>query len=127
MTAPSVSSRYPTPAPLPKSSLTHCPSELAFHSLNAALGIAYFVADSESEPGKLNVVGLDTQTGESLCSCRAGEVGRDCWHRALVQAAWDGHRARPALAIVQPVPTNVRTFRVHHNPNRDRLNAELFG
>jgi hypothetical protein len=111
---------------MPKSSLDHCPSELTFHSHNAALGIAYFVADSASEPGKVNVVGLDIATGESLCSCRAAEVGRDCWHRALVQAAWDGHRARRALAVV-PVPANVRVFRVHHNPDRDRLNAELFG
>lgn len=120
---------YPTAAPMPASSLTHCPSELTFHSANVGLGIVYFVADSASKPGEYNVVGLDVETGESHCSCRAGEVGRDCWHRSLVQAAWDGHRARlarPALTVV-PVPANVSVFRVHHNPNRDKYAADLYG
>lgn len=117
--------RYPVPAPMPASSLTHCPSELTFLRLDRDQRIAYFAADSKSEPGKVNVVGLDTVSGESHCSCRAGEVGRDCWHAALVQAAWDGHRARPALRLVER-PAAVSVFRTIPNANRERLSEGLY-
>lgn len=116
---------YAIPAPLTKSSLAHCPSELQLVRLDDRLGIAYFAADSKSEPGKVNVVGLDIQTGESHCSCTGSEVGRDCWHRSLVQAAWDGHTARPALAVV-PVPANVSVFRVIPNARRAQF-TDLYG
>jgi len=85
---------YAVAAPLTASSLTHCPSELRFHSADETLNIAYFVADSASAPRQVNVVGLDILTGESHCSCRAAECGRACWHAALIQASWDGHEAR---------------------------------
>lgn len=93
---------YAVPAPMVASSLTHCPTELTYHSADGALGLVYFTAESKSAPGKVNVIGLDVETGESHCSCKASEVGRACWHAALVQAAWDGHRARP-LAPVIPI------------------------
>ena len=85
---------YTVPAPLVTSSLLHCPSELRYHSADDVLGVVYFVADSASAPGLVNVIGLDVLSGEVHCSCRAAECGRDCWHASLVQAAWDGHQAR---------------------------------
>lgn len=89
---------YAVAAPLTATSLHHCPSELRYHGADETLGVAYFVADSQSAPGRVNVIGLDVATGESHCSCRAAECGRACWHTSLVQAAWDGHRARLAAA-----------------------------
>jgi len=85
---------YAVAAPMPATSLTHCPTELTYHSADEALNIAYFTADSVSAPGQVNVIGLDILTGESHCSCRAAECGRACWHAALIQASWDGHQAR---------------------------------
>lgn len=89
---------YAVAAPMPATSLHHCPTELRYHSADDTLNVAYFVADSKSAPGKVNVIGLDVLTGESHCSCRAAECGRACWHAALVQAAWDGHCARALAA-----------------------------
>jgi hypothetical protein len=117
--------RYRFAAPMPKSSLDHCPTELIFVRFDNQIGIAYFAADSASEASKINVVGLDVESGESHCSCRAAEVGRDCWHRALVQAAWDGHTARPALRAVER-PANVSPFRTIPNPDRERLAEGLY-
>ena len=72
----------------------HCPTELAYQDADDLTNIVHFAAPSASTPGKLNVVALDVLTGETLCTCRAAECGRMCWHRALAQAAWDGHPAR---------------------------------
>jgi hypothetical protein len=89
---------YAVPAPQVATAAFHCPTELRFLSADDTLDVAYFVADSKTAPGKVNVIGLDVLTGESHCSCKAAECGRDCWHAALVQAAWDGHSARLAVA-----------------------------
>ena len=84
---------YAIAAPLVATAAEHCPTELVYISCDEINNLAYFVAESASTPGAFNVVGLDVLTGETHCNCRAAEVGRACWHCALVQAAWDGQAA----------------------------------
>lgn len=72
----------------------HCPTELTFVDADDLLNIVHFSAPSKTAKGKVNVVGLDVITGETHCTCRAAEVGKECWHQTLAQAAWDGHQAR---------------------------------
>ena len=80
--------------PLLSSSLWHCPTELAFVDADDRLNVVHFSAPSKSRPGDANIVALDILTGATLCTCKAAECGRRCWHQALAQAAWDGHPAR---------------------------------
>ncbi len=71
----------------PKSALLHIPAELAFVTLDEAGEIAYFQSPSEHKPGKRNVTAIEIATEETYCFCRAGELGRPCWHVAHA-AAW---------------------------------------
>ena len=72
----------------------HCPTELTFVDADDLLNIAHFSAPSKSAANKVNTVGLDIITGETFCTCKGAECGRECWHQTLVRAAWDGHSAR---------------------------------
>lgn len=76
----------------------HCPTELAFVDADDILNIVHFAVASKSDPATPNIVGLDIITGETHCSCKGAECGRECWHQTLVQAAWDGHAARALAA-----------------------------
>jgi hypothetical protein len=72
----------------------HTFAELRYHACDEITGIATFVADSASTPGKLNTTALDTTSGATLCDCRGAECGHDCWHQDLIAAAW---LAAPAM------------------------------
>jgi hypothetical protein len=69
----------------------HCPSELVFISADEINNVVTFVAPSKSKLGTVNIVKLDLQTGDILCSCKAAECHRECWHATLVVAAWLNH------------------------------------
>jgi hypothetical protein len=66
----------------------HSPAELAFVAADETTGIVTFAAPSKSHPATPNTTSLDTLTGATFCDCRAAECGKECWHVALVAAAW---------------------------------------
>lgn len=71
----------------------HDYSELQYVSADDVNSVVTFRARSASKVGHYNLVKLDIVTGEILCDCRAAECGRECWHVALVPAAWLNHEA----------------------------------
>jgi len=66
----------------------HTPTELAFVGADDLTGIVTFHTISKSHPATPNTTNLDTLTGAIICDCRAAECGKECWHAALVTAAW---------------------------------------
>lgn len=73
----------------------HCPTELEYVSANDVQNYVTFRAVSKSgATGGYNYVSLDIITGESLCGCKGAECGKVCWHRTLVQAAFNAHPVR---------------------------------
>jgi len=88
MSMPSVSPATVSLAPAPRSALLHTPAELTFVALDESGEIAYFQSASEHRQGKRNVTAIEIMTLETYCFCKAGELGRPCWHVAHVAAAW---------------------------------------
>jgi len=66
----------------------HSPAELALIGCDDITGIVEFATSSKHDAARVNVVSLDTATGETICDCRGAECGRDCWHSDHVSAAW---------------------------------------
>lgn len=59
-----------------------------------------YSAASQSQPGTRHSVSLDLQTGETLCTCRAAEYGRRCWHLDWLETAWLMTRVAPFVATL---------------------------
>ena len=72
----------------------HCPTELAFVDADDILHIVHFAVASKTDPATPNIVALDVLTGETHCSCKGAQCGRECWHQTLAMAAWEGHPTR---------------------------------
>lgn len=77
----------------------HCITELTFTGADDVLNIVHFRSLSASRTnGEWNHTSLDIISGATLCTCKAAECGRECWHRTLIQASWDAHPARVQAA-----------------------------
>lgn len=73
----------------------HEPAELEYVSADDINNLVTFRAVSVSGAnGGYNYASLDVASGEWHCSCKGAATGRECWHAALLQAAWDAHPAR---------------------------------
>ncbi len=81
----SVATVATAPTTTPQSALLHTPAELVFVTLDEAGEIAYFQSASEHKQGKRNVTAIEIMTLETYCFCKAGELGRLCWHVALAR------------------------------------------
>lgn len=77
---------------------THLPCELTLVEANDIEETVTFASKSASRPGHVHYTTLATQTGETLCTCRAAECGQRCWHVALVRLAWARDTMRAAIA-----------------------------
>src|SRR5207249_963450 len=71
----------------------HRPDELTFLDCDDRTSTVVYTAPSASILARRWTVVLDVLTGATACDCWATRNGRDCWHRALVAAAWEAHPA----------------------------------
>lgn len=76
----------------------HCITELGFVSADDIHNHVTYRALSNSRNGEWNYASLDIATGETHCSCKGHETGRECWHCTLIRAAWEAHPARVLAA-----------------------------
>lgn len=79
-----------------KTATQHTTAELRWIGKDAEL--VFCTAASSSQPGRVNTVALDTQTGETFCDCKASEHGLLCWHRDLIRARYIQETARQYVA-----------------------------
>ncbi len=77
-----------TVATAPKSA-----AALRFLSADTTTGIVAYATPSTHDVTRINIVSLDTETGATFCTCKAGECHKACWHRAAVIEAWAGEVA----------------------------------
>lgn len=71
---------------------------LRFRSADVTTGIVAYAVASRHDARRTNVVSLDTQTGNTFCTCKAAECLKGCWHEAAIQAAWAAELAALGVA-----------------------------
>lgn len=81
----------------------HCPSELTLVACDDMTGIVTFAAASKHDASRINHVSLDTTNGDILCTCKASECHKSCWHETLVVAAWERTEAAHIARLLSPV------------------------
>jgi len=72
----------------------HTAAELVLIGADTITGIVAYATQSQHDANRTNIVSLDTQTGETFCTCRASECNHPCWHVATVRVAWHGEQAQ---------------------------------
>ena len=61
---------------------------LRFLSADTTTGIVAYAIASQHDASRTNIISLDTTTGDTFCTCKAGECYHSCWHIAAVHAVW---------------------------------------
>jgi hypothetical protein len=64
----------------------------------------------KTEEGNEYTVSIDPCDESTICTCKAGENGRDCWHAKMVRAIRSNRVGRPVYRVTQrPPATRART------------------
>ena len=86
-----------------RTAIQHTTAELTWIGKDKEL--VFCSAESASQPGRVNTVALNIETGETMCDCTATENHLMCWHRDLIRQRYIEETARQYVAQYRDLDT----------------------